>query len=101
MKRWYSDCVRHFLLEYIPDIEIGTTPQFKTEAEKTNWVACHQVLATLSPQDLKLVIELYRRGDTLADKIYNLATARKTSQRYFWDLVDDVEFKIAKKRGLI
>ena len=101
MKRWYSECVRHFLAEYVPSIEIGSCPKFKSEAEKTNWVACHEVLKTLHPKDLELVAEMYRRGDTLADKIYFLASTRNTSQRDFWRLADDVEYRIAKKRGLI
>lgn len=101
MKRWYSDCVRHFLAEYIPTAEIGTSPKFNSEAEKTNWLACHAVLARLPQKEADLVVEMFRRGDTLADKILNLATTMKTSQRYYWGLVDDVEYRIAKERGLI
>ena len=101
MKRHYSDCVRYFLSQYISTLDIGTTPKFKNEAEKTNWLACHQVLATLAPNDVKLVCDIYRKGDTVADNIYRIATTRRTSQGYYWKLVDDVEYKIAQKRGLL
>ena len=101
MRRHYSECVRYFLSQYISTLDIGTTPQFKNEAEKTNWLACHQVLATLDPHDLKLVCTIYRKGDTVADNIYRLASARRVSQGYYWKLVDDIEYKIAQKRGLI
>lgn len=101
MKRWYSDCVRHFLTLYIDDMEVGTLPKFKNSVEKENWMACHTVMSSLDPEDVQLVIEMYRRGDTLADNIYKLSTAKKTSQRTFWNLADDIEYKIAQKRGLI
>ena len=101
MKRWYSECVRHLLAEYIQTCDIGTSPKFNNEAERINWLACHEVMTTLSQKDFEIVVEMYRRGDTLADKIFSLATARRTSQRYFWNLADDVEYRIAKKRDLI
>ena len=101
MKRWYSDCVRHYLMLYLSDMEVGTPPKFKNTIEKEDWMACHSVMSALDPEDAQLVTEMYRRGDTLADNIYKLATARKTSQRTYWNLADDIEYKIAKKRGLI
>ena len=86
---------------YIQDHEVGTSPKFKNPIEKEDWMACHTVMSSLNQEDVQLVIEMYRRGDTLADNIYKLATAKKTSQRTFWNLADDIEYKIAKKRGLI
>ena len=101
MKRHYSDCVRYFLAQYISTIDVGTAPKFKSEAEKVNWLACNAVLTRLDHHDLKLVYDIYRKGDTVADNIYRLASARKVSQGYYWKLVDDIEYKIAQKRGLI
>ena len=101
MKRGYSDCVRHYLMLYLSDMEVGTPPKFKNTIEKDDWMACHSVMSALDQEDAQLVTEMYRRGDTLADNIYKLATARKTSQRTYWNLADDIEYKIAKKRGLI
>ena len=101
MKRHYSDCVRYFLTQYISTLDVGTTPKFKSPAEKANWMACNEVMRTLDPHDLKLACDIYRRGDTVADNIYRIATARRGSQGYYWKLVDDIEYKIAQKRGLI
>ena len=86
---------------YIQDHEVGTSPKFKNPIEKEDWMACHSVMSALDTEDAQLVTEMYRRGDTLADNIYKLATAKKTSQRTYWILADDIEYKIAKKRGLI
>ena len=101
MKQWYSECVRHLMRNYIDTLDVGTPPKFKGPADKANWLACNEAMATLDPQDVKLICNLYRRGDTLADNIYRLATARRMSQGYFWRLVDDIEYKVAKNRGLI
>ena len=101
MKRHYSDCVRYFLTQYISTLDVGTTPKFKSPAEKANWMACNEVMSSLDHHDLKLACDIYRRGDTVADNIYRIATARRVSQGYYWKLVDDIEYKIAQKRGLI
>ena len=101
MKRHYSDCVRYFLSQYIATLDVGTAPKFRNEDEKTNWLVCHEVLTTLKQGDFKLVCDIYRKGDTVADNIYRIATERRASQGYYWKLVDDVEYKIAQKRGLL
>ena len=101
MKRHYSDCIRYFLSQYISRLEAGSATEFRNEAEKANWLACHEVLTTLDHHDLKLVCDIYRKGDTVADNIYHIAKARRASQGYYWKLVDDIEYKIAQKRGLI
>ena len=101
MKQWYSDCVRHILRDYIDTIETGATPKFRTTAERVNWTACHDVMTTLNHENVKLVCEIYRRGDTIADNIYRIATDGRVSQGRFWNLVDDIEYKLAEKRGLI
>lgn len=101
MRRWYSECVRHFLAFYVSTLEVGTCPKFRTTSEKINWMACDAVVKTLDPQDQALVRELYRQGDTMADKIFQIAKDRKSSQGHLWNLVDDLEQKIAKERGLL
>lgn len=101
MKRHYSDFVRYCLRKYVETIEIGTAPKFDTEIEKLNWVSCHNVVSKLSPSNQQLVQQLYGPGDTLPDKIYRISVARRTTQAPLWKLVDEVEYSIAKQRGMI
>ena len=101
MKKHYSDYVRHCLRFYISTLEVGTVPKFKTAAEKANWMSCHEVVPNLEPRDLEFVKELYSQGDTIPDKIYGLTREHKIPQTYFWNLMDDLEYKIAQKRGMI
>lgn len=101
LKRHYSEFVRYCLRKYVETLDIGTAPKFDTEIERLNWVSCHNVVSKLSPSNQQLVQKLYGPGDTLPDKIYHIAQARRTSQAPLWKLVDEVEYGIAKQRGMI
>ena len=103
MKAYYSEFVRHCLRHYVKTLDEGKGghPNFASEAERANWSACYQVLKDYSADDMDIISQLYRPGDTIADRIYMLSTARKVSQGRFWNLVSDTERQIAKKRGLL
>jgi hypothetical protein len=85
----------------VTTLEIGTAPRFDTEIDRTNWLSCHEVVSKLSASDQRLVQKLYGPGDTLSDKVYGIAQARRMSQGPLWKLIDDIEYKIAKQRGMI
>lgn len=101
LKRYYSECVRHYLRQYVSTLEVGSSPRFRNNVEKTDWVACNSVAINLNPQEFALLIELYTIGDTLPDKICQISKDKRIPQSYLWALVDDLEYKVAKKRGLI
>ena len=101
MKRYYREFVRHCLSYYVSTLEIGTSPKFKSAADRANWVSCQAVAINLDPDDLALMCEIYGPGDTIPDKIYHLSKARRQSQSYLWGFVEELEYKVAKKRGLI
>ena len=103
MKAYYSEFVRHCLRHYIKTLDEGHggVPAFRNDAERENWSACYQVLKNYSEADMEVISELYRPGDTIADKIYMLSKTKRTSQGTFWNLVSDIEREIAKKRGLV
>jgi hypothetical protein len=79
----------------------GGHPIFKSEADKENWSACYNVLKHYTPEQMKIISELYRPGDTIPDKIYLLAKTKGVPQDRFWSLINVTERKIAKKRGLL
>ena len=103
MKPYYSEFVRHCLRFYIKtwDEAPGCIPVFKTNADKANWSACYYVLKDYSQNDLDTIAEIYRPGDTIADKIYQMAKVRNVHQDTIWGLINATERKIAKKRGLL
>ena len=103
MKPYYSEYVRHCLRYYIKTLDegLGGHPIFKTEADKANWSACYQVLKDYSDNNMDIIAEIYRPGDTIADKIYQLAKVKRVPQDNIWGLINATERKIAKKRGLL
>lgn len=103
MKPYYSEYVRHCLRYYVKtqDEGHGGHPIFKSEADKENWSACYHVLKDCSPKNLEIIYEIYRPGDTVSDKIYQLSLSKRVPQDTIWNLINAIERKIAKKRGLL
>jgi hypothetical protein len=103
LKPYYSEFVRHCLRYYAKTLDEGRGghPSFRNEAERDNWSACYHALKNLSERDMDMVLTLYRPGDTIADKIYELSKNTGVSQDTLWSLVNRVEREVAKKRGLI
>ncbi len=103
MRPYYSEFVRHCLRYYIKTLDEGKGghPIFRTDADRENWSACHNVLKDYSQYDMDIISEIYRPGDTIADKIYLLAQTKRVNQDTIWGLINNTERKIAKKRGLL
>lgn len=103
MKPYYSEFVRHCLRFYIKTLDEGHGghPIFRNDAERENWSACHNVLKNYSANDMDTIAQIYRPGDTVPDKIYMLSKSRGISQDGIWSLINSVERKIAKQRGLV
>lgn len=102
MKPCYSEYVRHCLRYYIKTLDEGHGghPIFKSEVDKANWSACYEVLKDYSEKEMEMISHIYRPGDTIADKIYLLAKTKLVPQDSIWALINTLERKIAKKRGL-
>ena len=103
MKPYYSEFVRHCLRHYVKTLDEGKGghPIFRNDAERANWSACYNVLKDYSERDIDVIAQIYRPGDTIADKIYLLAKTKQVPQGTFWNLIGETEKNIAKERGLI
>ena len=103
MRPYYSEYVRHCLLYYVKtqDEGKGGHPIFNSDVDRENWSACYSVLKHYPKENMDIIMEIYRPGDTTADKIYAMAKARGVTQGRYWNLVNLTERKIAKRRGLI
>lgn len=103
MKPFYSEFVRHCLRYYIKTIDEGKggQPIFKSEADKENWKACHLVLKNYSEDEMDMISHIYRQGDTIPDKIYLLAKDKGVHQDTIWNLINSIERRVAKQRGLV
>lgn len=103
MRPYYSEFVRHCLRYYIKTLDEGKGghPVFKKEVDKENWRACDFVLKNYSEDDMDMIAHIYRQGDTIPDKIYELAKNRGVHQDTIWSLINHLERRIAQKRGLV
>jgi len=75
--------------------------KMKNAVDKENWRCVVRVLDKLPERDKNVIIEVYRRGNTLPDNIYWVAKELKVEQDMIWTLVSKVTKKIARERGLI
>jgi len=102
-KPFYADYVNHILRFYARTVRSGDVERlkFKSEIDKLNWRSVNRVLHNLPERDKDIIIEVFGRGDTLADNIYEVSKELVINQDAIWSLVSKVTKKIAKERGLI
>lgn len=97
-KKYYTDYVRHALRFYTRNCN---KPEFKTDVDKANWIACDRVIRKYSDDHAKLLIDIYSGYDTLADEVYNASKKYSVNQDVIWDDMKEFERKIAKARLLL
>ena len=95
---FYSEYVKHCLRFYTRNLSQST---FKSDVDKNNWFACHSILKTYPDRDRDILIAVYSGYDTLADNVYETAKHYDINQNVIWDIMKEVERKIAKRRGLM
>ena len=97
-KPFYSDYVRHAMRFYSRNVTIS---YFKSEVDKLNWLACQKAINVFSERDKEILISVYQGFDTLPDNVYEVAKKYDIDQTEIWDMIKDLERKIAKRRKLI
>lgn len=96
---FYSEYVKHALRFYSRNCT--EKPTFKSDADKSNWLSCDSVLSHYPLDTRNIVISVYGGYDTLPDEVYNTSKKYHIEQNWIWDLMKEVERKIAKRRGLL
>ena len=97
MRTFYSEYVRHCMRFYSRHLN----PKFKSEADKNNWIACQCALSGFSDSDRETLLTIYRGRDTIPDNVYQISKEKGIKQDNLWKLVNDLERKVAKRRGLL
>ena len=103
MRPHYADFVKHAMRYYAKNRLNASSeqPRFKTEADKKNWESCKAAMGTFSDEERDLLLSVYIEDDNLADCITRAAKRERISANRIWNLVSDLEKKVAKRRGLI
>lgn len=97
MRTFYSECVQHCMRFYARH----TNPKFRSDADKKNWFACDSALKGFTGKEQEMLLTIYREGDTIPNNIYNLSVSLEIKQDILWKLVNELERKVAKRRGLV
>ena len=98
-RTYYSDYVKHALRFYSRNCT--EKPVFKSDADKNNWLACDSVFKCYPLDTRKILLTVYSGYDTLPDEVYNASKKWHIDQNWIWDMMKEIERKIAKRRGLI
>ena len=96
---FYSEYVKHALRFYSRNTDKPI--KFRSAADKANWLSCRGAIRYFPPMEQKILISVYSGFDTLPDEVYNASKKYNIDQNYIWDLMKDVERKVALNRGLI
>ena len=98
IRPFYSEYVRHMLRFYTRNLSCY---HFKSNVDLTNWNVCQEVLDQYSDLDKDILTYVYSSFDTLPDNVYKISIAHNINQNIVWDMMKDVERKIAIRRGLL
>lgn len=97
MKTFYSEYVQHCMRFYARHPH----PTFRSDADKQNWKACDSAVKHFNESEQEMIMTIYREGNTMPDNIYNLSVDLGVKQDIIWKLVNELERKVAKRRGLL
>jgi len=98
--KFYSSYINHMLRFYARYCD-KNLESFKKSTDVKNWLAVKTVLDKLPEKDKNVIIEVYRRRDTLADNIYEVSKELGIDQDVIWSMLNKVTKKIAQERELI
>jgi len=96
-RAFYSEYVNHCLRFYARH----SNPKFKSEADKKNWNASKEVISTFADKEQEILLAIYTDSETVPNKVNQLAAENGVKTDTIWKLINDLERKVAKKRGLL
>ena len=98
---YFKNYVNHMLRFFARYHDQKNNFKFKKNIDYKNWCIVQSVLNSLPEKDRNVIIEVYRRGDTLADNVYEVSKELGINQDVIWTILNKVTRKIAKERELI
>lgn len=96
-KPHYADYVNHMIRYYVRTPE----KRFRNEADEQNLKVVEKVLDNLRVRDRNLLVEVFKRNDTLSDNIYEVSKLEGVDQDILWTLLSKVTREVARERVLI
>ena len=97
MRTFYTQYVQHCMRFYARH----PSPKLHSDAAKQNWKACESALDCFTDREKELLIAVYTENDTIPDNVYKVSTENKINQDTLWSLLNELELRVAKRRGLL
>lgn len=97
MKTYFTDYVNHALRFYVR----YPNPNFSTEVDKKNWLACDKAFAKFDIDDKDMFLTVYEDDEFSNEKMRKVAEKYKLSTATVWKKVTELENIVAKERGLL
>lgn len=103
MRPHYAEYVKHAMRFYARSRISASSeqPRFKTEADAKNWNACHGIMNTYSDEERNVFLSLYSDLGSMPESIDKVSREYSMEPNRIWNLVNDLEKKVARRRGLI
>lgn len=103
MRPHYADYVKHAMRFYAKNRMNASSeqPRFRSEADRKNWEACKSAISTFDAENQDILLSLYVEDDNIVECINRAAKRERISADRIWNLVNELEKKVAKRRGLI
>jgi len=99
---YFKNYVNHMLRFYARYHDKKDISDFKKkEADLKNWITVKTILDSLPDAERNVIIEVYKRRDTLSDNVYEVSKELGINQDIIWNILNKVTRKIAKERELI
>ena len=98
---YFKNYVNHMLRFFARYHDQKNNFKFKKNIDYKNWCIVQSVLNSLPEKDRNVIIEVYRRGDTIPDNIYHVSKEIGIKQDTVWSNLKKVTKRIAEERELI
>ena len=97
VKPCYTDYVKRAICFYS---RYPNKLSFRNEVDKSNWLACHNVLKKYTDTDKDIIMYVYGAFDTVPDNVYAMANKYHIHQNIIWNMIAKLEREVAIERGL-
>ena len=98
MRAPYSEYVGHCMRFYARNTEHVL---LRTPVDQANWLSCHKALKSFPLHEQKILLELYRRRDEMANTVHLVANTTGMTREAVWKLAAAFEKRAAQERGLL
>lgn len=101
-KSFYTDYSKHMIRFYLSTtLESNDPPEFRSEADEKNWRSVKEIFDQLSEEQVFVLREMYFEFKEVGQRAFETSKTTGMKQKKIFDLMRNVERKVAQQRGLL